>query len=65
VTPSCSDPVADLPLADLRRVVSALLGQVSALQDAADQHTAMLALKDAEIAALKDEIARLKGLPPT
>jgi hypothetical protein len=64
VTPSGSDPVADLPLADLRRVVSALVAQVSAHQDAADQHAAMLALKDAEIAALKDEIARLKGLPP-
>ncbi len=45
-------------------MVSALVAQVSALQDAADQHAAMLALKDAEIAALKDEIARLKGLPP-
>ena len=64
MTPSGSDSVADLPLADLRRLVSALVAQVSALQDAADQHAAMLALKDAEIAALKDEIARLKGLPP-
>lgn len=45
-------------------MVSALVAQVSVLQDAADQHAAMLALKDAEIAALKDEIARLKGLPP-
>ena len=28
------------------------------------QHAEALAAKDAEIAALKDEIARLKGLPP-
>ena len=64
MTASGSDPVDALPLADLRRVVSALVTQVSALQDAAERHTAVVALKDAEIAALKDEIARLKGLPP-
>ena len=45
-------------------MVSVLVAQVSTLQDAGDQHMAVLALKDAEIAALKDEIARLKGLPP-
>ena len=64
MTPVGSDPVDALPLADLRRVVSALVAQVATLQDAGDQHVAVLALKDAEIAALKDEIARLKGLPP-
>jgi len=41
-----------------------ICAQVATLQDAGDQHMAVLALKDAEIAALKDEIARLKGLPP-
>ena len=45
-------------------MVSAVVAQVATLQDAGDQHMAVLALKDAEIAALKDEIARLKGLPP-
>ena len=45
-------------------MVLALVAQVATLQDACDQQLAMLALKDAEIAALKDEIARLKGLPP-
>ena len=64
VTPVDSEPVDALPLADLWRVVSALVAQVATLQDAGDQHMAVLALKDAEIAALKDEIARLKGLPP-
>ena len=64
VTPVDSEPVDALPLADLRRVVSAVVAQVATLQDAGDQHMAVLALKDAEIAALKDEIARLKGLPP-
>jgi len=63
VTSVGSVPVDALPLADLRRVVSALVAQVATLQDAGDQHMAVLALKDAEIAALKDEIARLKGLP--
>ncbi len=51
MTPAGSDPVDALPLADLRRVVSALVAQVATLQDAGDQHMALLALKDAEIAA--------------
>ena len=64
MTSSGSGPADDLPLGDLRRVVSGLVAQLGALQEAVDQHAAVVALKDAEIAALKDEIARLKGLPP-
>lgn len=45
-------------------MVGALAAQVKSLQDSQDEHAAVVALKDAEIAALKDEIARLKGLPP-
>ena len=64
MTPGGSDCVDEVPLADLRQVVSALVAQVSALRDSGDQLTAVVTLKDAEIAALKEEIAWLKGLPP-
>src|SRR5438128_696038 len=45
-----SDSVEELPLADLRRLVVALIGEVTLLR--------------AENRELKDEIARLKGLRP-
>jgi len=49
-------------------VVDTLVGEVKRLQDTLvelqEETTAKLALKDAEIVILKDEIARLKGLPP-
>ena len=64
MTPIASGPDEIAAFADLQRVVRALAAQVAALQDGADQHEAVVALKDAEIAALKEEIARLKGLPP-
>lgn len=64
MTPSGSGPDDDGGFADLRRVVGALAAQVRSLQDTQDEHAGVVALKDAEIAALKDEIARLKGLPP-
>lgn len=59
-----SDPVDDMSLADLRRVVGTLLSEMSRLQGEVDGLATASALKDAEIVALKDEIARLKGLPP-
>ena len=64
MTPSGSDPVDALPLADLRRVVSALVAQVATLQESVDRLTTENAALLAENIALKDEIARLKGLPP-
>jgi hypothetical protein len=64
MTPVGSDPDNVAAFADLQRVVGALAAQVATLQNGVDQHDAVVALKDAEIAALKDEIARLKGLPP-
>jgi hypothetical protein len=45
-----SDSVEELPLADLRRLVLALIEEVKLVR--------------AENRELKDEIARLKGLPP-
>ena len=48
----------------LKGEVAALHGEVASLQDNAGQLTAVVSLRDAEIVALKDEIARLKGLPP-
>ncbi len=64
MTSAGSDLVDDLPLADLRRVVAALAAQVGTLQEAVDRLTARNAALEAENVALKDEIARLKGLPP-
>jgi len=48
VTPFGSDPVDALPLADLRRVVLALVAQVATLQESVDRLTS-------ENAALKAE----------
>ncbi|MBC7634332.1 MAG: hypothetical protein H7251_01890, partial [Acetobacteraceae bacterium] len=62
MTPSGSDPVDELALADLRRVVSALVAHVATLQDAVDRLTIENAVLKGEKIALKDEIARLKGL---
>jgi hypothetical protein len=59
-----SGRIDDLPLADLRRVVGTLLTEMSRLQGELGELKAVVATKDAEIVALKDEIARLKGLPP-
>lgn len=59
-----SAPVDDMSLADLRRVVGTLLSEVSRLQGEVERLATASALKDEEIVALKDEIARLKGLPP-
>jgi len=64
MTPAGSDRVDDLPLADLRRVVAALAARVGTLQEAVDRLTVRNAALEAENVALKDEIARLEGLPP-
>ena len=55
VTPSGSDPLDGLPLADLRRVVSALVAQVAMLQESVDRLTIQIAALQAENAALKDD----------
>lgn len=57
MTPPPSESLGDLSLADLRQVVSALIDEVSRLQ-------AEVSVKDAQIQELRDEVARLKGLPP-
>ena len=64
MTPGGSDRIDDLPLADLRRFVGTMLAEMARLQDELSEFKAALAAKDAENVALKDEIARLKGLPP-
>jgi hypothetical protein len=58
-----SDPDDDR-LADLRRVVLALAEQVAVLQGTVDRLTSENGELKVENLALKDEIARLKGLPP-
>jgi cell division protein FtsB len=63
VTPFGSDPVNALPLADLRRVVLALVAQLTKLQASVDRLGNENAALKAENISLKDEIARLKGLP--
>src|SRR3990170_4044137 len=59
-----SDSIEDLPLADFRRVVLALMEEVGRLGEALAGRDAEIAALKAENQALKDEIARLKGLPP-
>jgi hypothetical protein len=59
-----SGPGDDAALVDLRRVVAALAMQVGKLEEAVDTLTSKNAVLEAENIALKDEIARLKGLPP-
>jgi len=59
-----SDRIDDLPLVDLRRFVGTMLTEMARLQGGLGEFKAALVAKDAEIVALKDEIARLKGLPP-
>ncbi len=51
-------------VASLRGEVASLRGEVASLEDNSGRLTAVVSLRDAEIVALKDEIARLKGLPP-
>ena len=60
-----------LSLAELREVVGRLVGEVrrlhsdsSALQTKVDAQQAMITALRAEKQALRDEVARLKGLPP-
>ena len=66
-----SESSGDLELSELRRFLATLASQVERLQAEVDATTQIVELKDAQIAslkselvALKDEIARLKGLPP-
>ena len=64
MTRRSSGPVGDEALSDVRRVVSALAGQVDDLREAVAALTLEKSALKVENEALKDEIARLKGLPP-
>ncbi|WP_218036415.1 hypothetical protein [Sphingobium sp. EM0848] len=64
MTSGGSGPDDDGGFADLRRVVGALAAQVGTLQETVERLTIENAELKAENLALKDEIARLKGLPP-
>jgi hypothetical protein len=64
MTRRVSDPVDEVALSEVRRVVSALAEQLGGVEAAVAALTAENAQLKAENAALKDEIARLKGLPP-
>lgn len=64
MTPQVPDPVDAASLSDLRRFVAALADQFDQLKSVAFAKDEQIALLEAEIVELKDEIARLKGLPP-
>ncbi len=51
-------------LAELRDLVGVLVAEVEALRVGAEARQAMIAALRAENQALRDEVARLKGLPP-
>jgi len=66
-----TESIDDLPLEDLRRVVATLVAEMSRLSglvEAKDDEIGELKASNAglvaEVRDLKDEIARLKGLPP-
>jgi len=52
------------PLAELRDLVGVLVAEVEALRVGAETQQATIAALRAENQALRDEVARLKGLPP-
>ena len=51
-------------VAELRDVVGALVAEVGALRSGAEAYQATISALRAENQALRDEVARLKGLPP-
>jgi len=51
-------------VAELRDVVGALVAEVGALRSGAEAQQATISALRAENQALRDEVARLKGLPP-
>ena len=59
-----SGPIDEDDLSDVRRVVSGLVEQLGKLEVSVDALTAEKVRLLSENAALRDEIARLKGLPP-
>jgi len=53
-----------LSVAELRDVIGVLVAEVGALRSGAEAQQATIAALRAENQALRDEVARLKGLPP-
>jgi len=51
-------------VAELRAVVGALVGEIGALRSSTEAQQATISVLRAENQALRDEVARLKGLPP-
>jgi len=51
-------------VAELRDVVGALVAEIGALRSRAEPQRATISALRAENQALRDEVARLKGLPP-
>ena len=53
-----------LPLAELRALVGVLIAEIGSLRAEAEVQQAAITALRAENQALRDEVARLKGLPP-
>jgi len=51
-------------VAELRAVVGALVAEIGALRSSTEAQQATISVLRAENQALRDEVARLKGLPP-
>jgi|SRR6516164_4872725 hypothetical protein len=58
------DSLENLSPAELAGLVRGLIGEVERLREANEKQTAALAAAKRENQQLKDEIRRLKGLPP-
>ena len=64
MSPSSIDSLENLSLTELVGVVRGLMGEVERLRKENERLTAALAAAKRENQQLKDEIRRLKGLPP-
>ncbi len=54
----------EFSFAELRAVVGALVAEIGALRSSTEAQQATISVLRAENQALRDEVARLKGLPP-
>ena len=64
MSPSSIDSLENLSLAELGGLVGGLIGEVERLREENEKLEAGLAAAKLENQQLKDEIRRLKGLPP-